>query len=662
MAILAAVGGSEIVLIPGTAYRVGRDSGCDLSLGDPSVSRHHATLDWFRSHRGWTWVDAAERTNPSRVDGREARRGTREPVDGRSDIWIGGTRLFLIDAPREVQGRLLDPTTGLVVRSVFARELERRLRVTRQPHRLATLDIDQYRGLHRQLGDEACATIRRRMATVVLNWSAAIGVPRLLLCADEDRFHVAFPPELRDFSSSDVVSVLRAQLEQVGLAEHGATLSGGMLPVTVEDRDPFARVAEKVVQAKIAGGGRLCAGGALPRWYRSRVDELTMELRSGERRTVALVVPRGRDQSDPLLRTRKLVAESLDGFPEGARVSVAWTSGALAMNASTDAGAVRKALSGLESDHRVVVQEGDVGPGWFHRTERQLTDGARQRPVSDLVLADATRQLSEAAPEQRARIASQQLERALCYLTWTLMVPRLTAAVEAPASSTRLLSVLPTAAHGMGSWLHCIQSLVRDPEPNHWPVSLRSLLTSGWLDRTHGAKDIRNRATHHDARLADEMVSRIRRTLRDLGGAFTECDWELWRVDAVHNRRRSATRLVYGRMVQAQASEYQAGMEVEADLAPGTWWRSPSTNRWMRASPFIHAAECPDCGRSDVFLCHSVPTGHGPLQLSAHGHELSWEPDPYSDPEYLTLVRSIGQGREVRDDLTYVGPMPGAER
>lgn len=70
----------------GACYVIGRDPSCDLSLGDPTVSRRHAVLR--RGHDGWMLADL-ESTNGTFLNGWRVRGDVDlEPGDG---VGLGNT-------------------------------------------------------------------------------------------------------------------------------------------------------------------------------------------------------------------------------------------------------------------------------------------------------------------------------------------------------------------------------------------------------------------------------------------------------------------------------------------------------------------------------------------------------------------------------------------
>lgn len=80
----------------GTSFTIGRDSGCDLALGDPTVSRLHAVLE--RAGGGWLLSDRGS-TNGTRVNGWRVRDAV--PVRAGDVVRFGEAEYTLVPSEQQ---------------------------------------------------------------------------------------------------------------------------------------------------------------------------------------------------------------------------------------------------------------------------------------------------------------------------------------------------------------------------------------------------------------------------------------------------------------------------------------------------------------------------------------------------------------------------------
>ncbi|MBO6940950.1 MAG: FHA domain-containing protein [Deltaproteobacteria bacterium] len=647
-AIVGLIGGSQLVISPGQAYTVGRAKAhCDLLINDNNVSRTHGELSYHPERQGWCYRDFEHRTNPSFIDGHRAAAGVLHHLSSWSDLRVAGHhRLYIIDRSAEVAEQILDPETHLVFRSVFERELYRQLRTSRRDRPLAVFDIDRFGELKQRLGVELSNRIRRELGQVLGLWSQTLGVEPLLFGNEEDKFFLGLPADA--WSDASLVGALEQARQQVAsqtLEPHRASLSAALVMVPASSPEPrvLSGVRNKVIQAKIGGGSRFVAGGAVPHWYRGRLDEWKGELRKGRHSSSAIISPRRPTADDPLCQVRTDLVLAIDALPMFTDVRIAWSQEAVLISCGADERTLADALSPLRRSNEITVaQPGTVK--WVEGILEQLRRRTARHTTTDPVLSTALARIVAARPEQQAQQAMQQFERCLAYLAWTACAATLSPLVDQPSRARARLRKVPLQIRGAGSWLRMIRALLEGWEMPRLPGSLHQLLAGDWLERAEKATHYRNEVTHRGgpADLSTKLVRAVQEVLQELSAALSMGHWELWRIDAVESVRRSSMKRVSGRVLRTIDPEYQPEYEVQADIGPGTWWHDTEGGGWIRLTPFLHHATCPDCAIEDLFICDQVPARKEPLQLIAHGgHRLTWEADEHDDLEFLTFVGAM---------------------
>jgi diguanylate cyclase (GGDEF)-like protein len=140
----------------GDSAVLGRESGVDVQLAEPSVSRRHCHL--YRK-RGGYWVTDLGATNPTRVNGMQV---TATPIlDG--DLLRAGDIDLKLLGPRNPENTLVAPTsspgvrdalTGLATRQQFREATEAAFADSRQgnSYSLIVLDVDHFKHINDRFG------------------------------------------------------------------------------------------------------------------------------------------------------------------------------------------------------------------------------------------------------------------------------------------------------------------------------------------------------------------------------------------------------------------------------------------------------------------------------------------------------------------------------
>ena len=272
--VLRVVAGRDLLnLIPlrqGKTYTIGRDESADLTLMDPSVSRHHATV--HHPKKDVFIIEDNGSTNGTNINGQAIRWSAFHPGD-HLEIGTVSLRLDLMSEEEvahhdKVRHRLLhahgqDPLTGLRTRIFLEDDLPllvRNCRDTHIPLSCAFLDIDHFKRVNDTLGHQAGDEVLQAVARLAM-----------LDCRDTDI--------CVRFGGEEFILFL------LGTDEAGAMELARRLDRTIEEHDwRRTRVKLRSVTASI-GVAELAQGESIESWVQ-RADQAMYAAKHQGRNTV----------------------------------------------------------------------------------------------------------------------------------------------------------------------------------------------------------------------------------------------------------------------------------------------------------------------------------------------------------------------------------------
>ncbi len=200
---------------------IGRESGVDIRLPEPSVSRMHCRV-WRK--RGGYWVTDLGATNPTRVNGMKVE--SMPLLEG--DILTVGDIMLKMLGPRSPENALVaalhdqatrDNMTGLANRRFFRAAMEREFAGTQRGRQVALLvvDVDHFKQINDKwghpVGDRVLVAVARTMVDRLRSSDLAGRI-------GGEEFAVLLP----DTPEADAIKVaenLRASLEAMVIEEEG---------------------------------------------------------------------------------------------------------------------------------------------------------------------------------------------------------------------------------------------------------------------------------------------------------------------------------------------------------------------------------------------------------------------------------------------------------
>ena len=244
----------------GDAATLGRESGVEIHLPEPSVSRRHCHV--FRK-RGGFWVNDLGATNPVRVNGMQVK--SSPLLEG--DVLIIGDLMLKLLGPNSAENAMVaalhdqatkDVLTGIANRRHFRAEMERAF--AQHPQiALIALDVDHFKSINDRFGHPAGDKVLSAVGGCLRQHCAA---PNLAGRIGGEEFAILLPAAHQDALA--LAEQLRASIEAMPLEDEGrdisVTASFGVASRRADDANAdaiYSRADGALYEAKRSGRNRV---------------------------------------------------------------------------------------------------------------------------------------------------------------------------------------------------------------------------------------------------------------------------------------------------------------------------------------------------------------------------------------------------------------------
>lgn len=620
-------------------YLIGRlESEADLLLEDQAVSGRHARL-----------VTRAERAflldNPSRngtyVNDEAVDTAGVELEDG-DIIRAGGTEILFGGYDSRYQSLLqrlaFDGRTGLPNLEAFEADAHR---LTRQgePFGLFGVDVDNFKALLAREGSLVADALLRELATIFTSHFPQN--PRY--CIADDGLVVI----IKDSDASEAVVAAAYHHLASHLREYNLTASAAYVrshDVASHRGGALARLEEKLLQAKMAGGGRLFRASVFPFWCRT--DTSKFEHWLATRRDSSCVVVRPSRQSALQVAAaadgvRQWIADALETLPASTEVAVVWTQDShFLVGASCAKDILERHIATspsvtIESRGRDRSFVSRILSGRAERSIRPEISQAFAQCLAPLHAAPESAYWSTSivAFEKALQAAAAFLLSAVSHFLHESMLvmqdehsSRADAISELVRQNESLLTMLgkrivgePRTERTAGSWIKPILIMANYLKPRLTSAPSLRRLDKRWEKAVYRALGERN-SVHESPTPADQKrgAAFLCKQIQILAEVFTQEEWEFLRIDAVERirYRAGASRVYYRRLGEVMLGDLPSE-ETDQVVTQGSWVRVGE--RWILTSPLIDFDYCEASARQLVFVAAGLPSTYGDVKRIAVG-------------------------------------------